>query len=316
MNTEIPKRKCSQCNCIRLERDFGIRKYDIPYKTCQFCRGRGKKCDHNRVRSTCKNCKGSGICIHDRRRSQCRECKGGSICIHDRRKSQCKDCKGSSVCIHDRLRPTCKDCKGSNICIHDRLRFACIICNPKCACQYCHHVYVHSNYRFHPYCFRCYCILNPNEDIPRRYKLKEHHLRDVLKEKFANVNLIFDKRIDNGCSSRRPDVRIECLTHTVIVECDENQHKSYSCENKRTMEIFQDLGNRPLVIIRFNPDSYVDERGNKRASCFSLTKANTLTINKGEWRGRIKALVEIVEKHIKNIPGKEVIEECLYYNQL
>ena len=82
------------------------------------------------------------------------------------------------------------------------------------------------------------------------------------------------------------------------------------------MEIFQDLGNRPLVVIRFNPDSYVDERGNKRASCFSLTKANTLTINKGEWRGRIKVLVELVEKHIKNIPGKEVIEERLYYNQL
>jgi len=177
-------------------------------------------------------------------------------------------------------------------------------------------VFVHKNYRFHPYCFRCYCILNPNEDIPRRYKLKEHHLRDVLKEKFSNVNLIFDKRIDNGCSSRRPDVRIECLTHTVIVECDENQHKGYNCENKRTMEIFQDLGNRSLVIIRFNPDSYVDEHGNKRASCFSLTKTNTLTINKGEWRGRIKVLVDLIENHIKNIPEKEVLEERLYYNQL
>ena len=35
------------------------------------------------------------------------------------------------------------------------------------------------------------------------------------------------------------------------VEIDENQHTNYSCENKRTMEIFNDLGRRPLVMIRF-----------------------------------------------------------------
>ena len=80
------------------------------------------------------------------------------------------------------------------------------------------------------------------------------------------------------------------------------------------MEIFQDLGNRPLIIIRFNPDSYVDEYNQRRAG-FSLTKANTLTLNKGEWKGRAKSLVELVEKHIKNIPEKEVTEEYLFYSQ-
>ena len=29
-----------------------------------------------------------------------------------------------------------------------------------------------------------------------------------------------------------------------------------SCENKRIMEISQDLGHRPIVFIRFNPDEY------------------------------------------------------------
>lgn len=43
------------------------------------------------------------------------------------------------------------------------------------------------------------------------------------------------------------------------------------------MEIFQDLGNRPLVVIRFNPDKY-----DKINSCFKLTKAGWLSLNKKE----------------------------------
>jgi len=63
--------------------------------------------------------------------------------------------------------------------------------------------------------------------------------------------MIFDKQT-GGCSKMRPDVFIDKFTHVVIIECDENQHKDTSCENKRTMELFQDFGNRPIVFIRFN----------------------------------------------------------------
>lgn len=44
------------------------------------------------------------------------------------------------------------------------------------------------------------------------------------------------------CSKRRPDILIDLETHLIIIEVDENQHKGYSCENKRIMEISQDLG--------------------------------------------------------------------------
>ena len=45
----------------------------------------------------------------------------------------------------------------------------------------------------------------------------------------------------------------------IIVEIDEYQHENitYSCENKRIMEISQDLGHRPIIFIRFNPDEYL-----------------------------------------------------------
>jgi len=35
---------------------------------------------HQRERSTCKDCGGSGICEHQRRRSRCKDCGGSSLC--------------------------------------------------------------------------------------------------------------------------------------------------------------------------------------------------------------------------------------------
>jgi len=59
MNNEIPKRKrvCAMCQCIRSKSEFGIRKYRISYKICNFCRSK-VKCKHNRQRSYCKECEG------------------------------------------------------------------------------------------------------------------------------------------------------------------------------------------------------------------------------------------------------------------
>lgn len=67
-----------------------------------------------------------------------------------------------------------------------------------------------------------------------------------------------DNKIIDGCSRYRPDFVIETLTHNVIVECDENQHSSYSpeCELARMYQIFQDFGGKHVIFIRFNPDNY------------------------------------------------------------
>jgi len=51
-------------------------------------------------------------------------------------------------------------------------------------------------------------------------KLKEHRLVDSFREYYEDIELVHDKRIDDGCSLRRPDLRIECFTHTIIIECD------------------------------------------------------------------------------------------------
>ena len=43
----------------------------------------------------------------------------------------------------------------------------------------------------------------------------------------------------------------------IIVEIDENQHCAYEDENRRVQDLIQDLKDKPLVIIRFNPDGYI-----------------------------------------------------------
>jgi hypothetical protein len=74
-------------------------------------RGR-RKCENNCQRSRW----GAGICQHNRIRSTFKDCGGGSICEHNRRRSKCKDCGGTNICQHNRQMSTCKDCGGASIC--------------------------------------------------------------------------------------------------------------------------------------------------------------------------------------------------------
>jgi len=67
------------------------------------------RCPHDRDRSRCKECGGSGICQHQRIRRQCKECGGSKMCQHRRRRSECKECGGSSICPHQRQRSKCKE---------------------------------------------------------------------------------------------------------------------------------------------------------------------------------------------------------------
>ncbi len=287
------------------------------YKTCSDCREKLRlkrqqyKCEHGRQRSKCKECGGSEICEHGKRRSTCKDCGGASICEHGRQRSHCKECGGASICEHGRQRSKCKECGGASICEHGRERSKCIICRPKCGCQNCHSVYVGSRSKFHPYCFRCYCILNPDADIPRKYKFKEHYLREKLQDEFKDVKLVFDKRV--GESGKKPDVLIDCGTHCIVTECDENCHTYYTCEEKREMQIFQDLGNRPLVMIRFNPDSYKEDSGRIVPSCFTMTKTAGWKVDKTEWERRTNELINIVKTYMEEVPTKDYTRIELFY---
>ncbi|CAM9807982.1 unnamed protein product, partial [Phaeothamnion confervicola] len=252
---------------------------------CKECKGSGI-CEHNRRRDRCKECGGTSICKHNRQRYQCKECGGVSVCEHNRQRQYCKECGGVSVCEHNRQRHYCKECWGTGICEHEIKRSQCRECQPRTAC--CQGAacaaYEEKDRGIakkwidgKKLCNRCvrnhpsYAPLKRNEMLR-----KEEVVFGTILELLPNITTwehYGDCAVKGGCSKRRPDLRLELGVFTLIVEIDEEQHKNRSCEEKRIGELFQDLGNRPLVVIRFNPDKYTREGATHQGvfSCGTLT---------------------------------------------
>lgn len=81
-----------------------------------------------------------------------------------------------------------------------------------------------------------------------------------------NLKFINDKKVKYRCYQQRPDFVINFGLFAIIIECNENQHKSYACEceQSRIIAIFQDFGGMQIVFIRYNPDNYIDNMGIKK----------------------------------------------------
>ena len=149
--------------------------------------------------------------------------------------------------------------------------------------------------RYNGYCVRCFVYLFPDTRVSRDYKTKERTVVDFVVNEFPGVTWICDKRVSNGCSARRPDLLCDLGDQVLMVEIDENQHATYdcSCENKRLMELSRDVGHRPLVVIRFNPDEYVAADGVKHPSCFGVDGRGMVCVGKrkrDEWDDRLACL--------------------------
>jgi len=134
-----------------------------------------------------------------------------------------------------------------------------------------------------------------------------------LREAFPAICLVNDKRVDGGCSKRRPDIFVDVLSHVVIVEVDENAHIAYdkTCENRRIMELSEDIAHRPLVFIRFNPD------GNSTGpSCWGVNGDSVAVVKRKravEWQDRLATLSRTVGFWITTIPDRTVELIKLFY---
>ena len=166
--------------------------------------------------------------------------------------------------------------------------------------------------KFEGYCGRCYYRLHPEQKV-RNYKTKESAVFCHVKQCFAELPMVDDRIIDGGCSKRRPDIFIELLTHVLMVEVDEDAHVSYDqrCQNRRMMQLSEDIAHRPLVFIRFNPD------GNASGpSCWSINSKKLAVVKKKraqEWQQRLDALCKTIFFWVKTIPEKTVELIKLFY---
>jgi hypothetical protein len=111
--------------------------------------------------------------------------------------------------------------------------------------------------------------------VPSHVHLKEQIVHDFVRFKDSEQETKQDKRwslishdrsIDTSCTRRRPDFVLDFKSFFVVLEVDENQHKSYPCrcEHSRMLEVFQSLNGAPVLFIRYNPDSFKDDEGRRR----------------------------------------------------
>jgi hypothetical protein len=174
--------------------------------------------------------------------------------------------------------------------------------------------------KYDGYCLYCYINMFPDKPVARNYKTKEYSVVEYIKKTFADLTVVADKIIANGCSKRRPDLLLDLGYQLIIVEIDENQHIDYdcSCENKRTMELSQDVGHRPIVFIRFNPDDYRNQDV-AITSCWGIDKRGICSLKKtkqNEWKERLQTLANQITYWLnpdnKTVKTIEIIQ--LFYD--
>jgi len=337
----MEKYKCNKCNTIKeLTLEYFIKtsiknikkeaKAGNPY--CKLCQKEMRKklnCKHRKRKYRCIECGGHRMCEHGRQKHTCKECGGKSRCKHGRLNFICIDCGGASICIHKKHREYCKDCNGLGTCEHSSNKQQCKICSPESwkkykLCNNCKYIYGTKRYvsnenKYVKLCADCFYNNYPNEKkVPTRFKRKQHYIHDKLVETYGSNFFEYDRTISCSSSGKIPDWFYDSFTHVLNIECDEEQHKSRdtSCENKRLMLLFKDCGNRPFVCLRFNPDKYKDENGNKIKGCFSFDEVNNLIVDEKEFERRWEKLQIEIDYFLKNIPIKEVTVKKLFYDMI
>ena len=283
---------------------------------CVECKGAGI-CEHLKRKVRCKECGGKYICSHGSEKENCVPCGGTSICEHGKRRRRCVECFGSAICEHNKNRQNCIECDGNLYCIHDKYKSRCKICGGSQLCK-APHCETRGINKYDGYCLPCCIHYCPEIQVSRNFKTKENDVVQRVLEKYPDFNWVADKKMQDGCSKRRPDLLLDFGSHVIIVEVDENKHTTYdcSCQNKRLMEISQDIGHKPVVFIRFNPDAYVNQEGKKVTSCWRINGYGVLDISKSkrdEWHTRIYMLLQQLEYWINNIPHKTVEIVELFY---
>jgi hypothetical protein len=206
------------------------------------------------------------------------------------------------------------------------------------------------NPMYEKYCLRCFVHLFPNKPVATQFKCRENEVLSTVMDAFPEFTWRREKRIECSAFNRRPDALVDFGTHALVVEVDEDQHKRYdsSCENKRMMQIWTSLqefrttvnketgdvslfqeeeeekegerkaAERPVVFIRFNPDSYVDAHGKKEKSCWTHHPKTGLwyvaSKNREKWDAKMQCLKDTVEYWSEHVPNGTIKIVPLFFS--
>lgn len=222
----------------------------------------------------------------------------------------------SPKCLH----PSCKTQPNYNVphikrgiyCAKHALPGMDDVVNPRCKHDTCRTMVQIKKYR--GFCLRHFIQEFPDEPIVRNYKTKELAMSRYISERFPNLTWLDDKRIPGGTSGRRGDKMTDLGSHYIIVECDENQHSSYTTELERMTQLSNDVNKRPIIFIRFNTDSY-KVNGKRVRNCWGKNQDGLMRITRQkEWDNRLEYLGREIQSAIHTIPTEPIIERYMFYD--
>ena len=309
------KLNCRHCNPNRFCK---VKGHTALVASCRRCGKR--RCKHETDKDRCRECTTHAFCPCNREKSTCVKCQGSRICaITTSRKSICSHCNGGYLCKHGKQKQECLECEGANYCICKKPKKYCLIHGGNALCVLCRDNYGRKKFQMH--CDKCFKFKFPDEykKIVKISKHKENEVVLRIRQKFSNFTITHDKMITGTKLLYRPDVLIETGSgkHKVIVEIDEHKHSSYGDKNeeKRTNDIIEKIYPQKLVMIRFNPDSYINGFGERIPSCWGYTDNGFKVIKHEDWEYRMECLFNEIEYHINNCPVEQSIIVTLFYNQ-
>lgn len=332
---DITSKKCLHCNTrANFNLIGGKPLYCLEHKTEEMVNIKSKKCLHCHKRPNF-NLEGSKIPIYcsehklenmiDIVSKKCLNCNKGANFNREGFKIPIYCSKHKLENMVDVRSKKCLNCNkranfnipGSNIglyCYNHKNEEMINVKAKKCLTNLCN---INVSTKYKGYCYRCFIFMYPDHPLIRNHKTKDKAVTDFIIAKFSNYNWILDKTITGGTSLRRPDILLNLDHKVLIIEIDENMHKYINCENRRIMEIAQDLKYKDMILIRFNPDSYRDENNNKIKSPWGTTnkKEYIKIIDEKNWTERLNLLKDKIEYWIANDSDKnmEIIE--LFYDQ-
>jgi hypothetical protein len=220
-----------------------------------------------------------------------------------------------NYCEHNNLKKNCTICE-QEMCEHNKIKNKCKKCAIPCKTIICEKK---GNIKYENYCSTCYKkLLRPIKNK------KEKNVVEQIMNKYPDFTWIQDKTIEDGYSRKRPDLLCNFGFHVMIIEIDEHSHRKYNNmdENKRIMLLSHDLSYQPIVLIRFNPDDYINEHGKLITSCWTLKKVSKkikkMELKKTkeqEWATRMESLFNTIKYWSENKTEKTVEIIKLYYDK-
>ena len=188
--------------------------------------------------------------------------------------------------------------------------------------------------KYDGHCARCFCMSFPNDPRAKEAKsralAREQEVVAILTDAFPQYRWLLNRGFTSGVP-KRPDAMVRKRDRVVIVEIDEDSHRTYNCGKEREREaVFRahTADNVDIVMVRFNPDGYTDvATGVRNPTCFKYSpKLGLTTIDpaqRAQWEARCAALIYSVGLWLDSEtlipppdPGRVVFTVELFYDDV